>query len=202
MRIGKILKANYRYILAMTLIFFAGAGLGGIDRHALHPFMQSQLEHLKTIAGDIKQRNNPLYTTMQIFFNNFEVGIIYVPLLGIFFGLFPIFMIFTNGLLVGYVVSGITTEMHLSVWKVLLFGILPHGILEIPAFIFSASIAMKLGFVMIRPIPAMSRGQSLRYVVHEYIPVLIAVSAVLLVAACIEGFVTPVLMHAFLLQRQ
>jgi stage II sporulation protein M len=198
MRSFRILRENQRYLWIMMILFLAGIVMGIAFHTELTRFIEPQLDHLKSVAGDINEKNNAMYTSFRIFVNNFEVGVIYTPLLGILFGLFPMFMITTNGLIIGYILIGLSINKHLSMLKVLLIGILPHGILEIPALVFSAAMAVKLGLKVIRPIEGYSRGQSIGIVAKEYVPVLGLVVIMLAVAALIEGNITPVLMRHFL----
>jgi stage II sporulation protein M len=76
-----------------------------------------------------------------IFLNN-AVKAFAVIALGTFFGIIPIFFIGINGLLIG-LVSSVIMEKHGVGY--LFAGTIPHGILEIPAFLMAASYGLVLG---------------------------------------------------------
>jgi stage II sporulation protein M len=198
MRSFVILRENKRYIWGMSLLFLVGLLMGIAFHNGLRELLNPQLENIRNVANDINEKHNAFYTTLRIFTNNLEVGAVFVPLFGIALGLFPMYMIVVNGLIVGYVMVGLSVAKHLSIFQVFLFGVLPHGILEIPAFVFSAAMATKLGFVVVRPLQGMSRAQSIQVTYKEYVPVLGLVVVMLAIAACIEGNITPILVRNFL----
>jgi stage II sporulation protein M len=198
MRSFVILRENKRYIWGMSLLFLVGLFMGIAFHNGLRELLNPQLENIRHVANDINEKHNAFYTTFRIFANNLEVGAVFVPLFGIALGLFPMYMIVVNGLIVGYVMVGLALAKHLSIFQVFLFGVLPHGILEVPAFIFSAAMATKLGFVVVRPLQGMSRAQSIQVTYKEYVPVLGLVVVMLAIAACIEGNITPILVRLFL----
>lgn len=76
-----------------------------------------------------------------VFLNN-AVKCFAVAALGFFFGLIPILFIFISGLLLGITSSVIIANQGLDH---LLTGIIPHGLLEIPAFLIAGAYGMRLG---------------------------------------------------------
>jgi stage II sporulation protein M len=75
-----------------------------------------------------------------IFFNNLQASFFSI-VLGVFFAIFPLITSVVNGYLIGFVTrEAANTEGILIMWR-----LLPHGIFEIPAIIFSMGLGMKLG---------------------------------------------------------
>lgn len=121
-----------------------------------------------------------------IFFKNAVVALVSV-LLGIIFGIIPILIIFINGLtlgVVGYIALG---QFNIAVF---LAGILPHGIIEIPALIFSAASGIRLWRSIWRRL-----FYDEKTLTKEFLSVLkffmFVILPMLAIAAMIEAFVTP-----------
>jgi len=108
---------------------------------------------------------------------------------GILFGLGTIAALVFNGFLLGVIGSMFLTrgpEYNIYFWA----GVLPHGVLEIPAII----IAGAAGFILARGILVpgkLSRGDALRKEGRTAMKLLGGVFILLLIAGLIEGFVTP-----------
>jgi len=114
-----------------------------------------------------------------ILFNNLKASFV-VALFGIFFGILPIVMATMNGYLLGVVSHGaVAVEGPLILWR-----LLPHGIFELPAVLFSIAIGLKIGFdVMIKSGRKNLKDnlvEGFRFFVFVVLPLLV-------VAAVIEG---------------
>ncbi|ADD41316.1 stage II sporulation protein M [Stackebrandtia nassauensis] len=74
----------------------------------------------------------------------------------------------------------------------LFFGlIMPHGLLEMSAFLLACAVGLRIGWSWINPGAGKTRGQSLAEAGRSGIVVALGLVAVLAVAGLIEGFVTP-----------
>ncbi len=112
-------------------------------------------------------------------------------LAGFFFGIFPVAFVMLNGYIIGVVVSW--REPDWGLLKVIL-AIIPHGILEIPAIIIACAYGMWLGY---RFYLALFRGVEFRKYLLKAIRVYIRlVLPILLIAAFVEAFITPVVVGA------
>ena len=79
-----------------------------------------------------------------IFFNNTSIALI--SLFSVFLlGVIPIFLLISNGLVIGLISSIVAKDVGLfSLWR-----LLPHGIFEIPAIILSFALGIKFaGFIL------------------------------------------------------
>ena len=75
-----------------------------------------------------------------IFFNNLKASLMAI-ILGIVFGIFPLITGIANGYLLGFVAKEtVIKEGMFVMWR-----LLPHGIFELPAVIFSIGIGFKIG---------------------------------------------------------
>ena len=109
-------------------IFGTGLVLIGVDLFDLLGF-----EELEEITPDE-------LTTFAILLNNTIV--FFLALLGVFsFGLLTVAILVLNGSLVGYVVPPAVEEAGIGF---VLLALIPHGILELPAFFVAAAVSFRL----------------------------------------------------------
>jgi len=80
-----------------------------------------------------------------VFLNN-SFTIFISIILGILVGIFPILVLFSNGILIGILVFLWIQEYPLESF---LTGILPHGVIEIPVFIMGTAIGIKIGKIVL-----------------------------------------------------
>jgi stage II sporulation protein M len=123
-----------------------------------------------------------------------------------------------NGVAVGYVLALSSSQAGLSPLSMLLFGILPHGLLELPAIFLAGGTGMFLGLSLLRWLFGSGRffshllggmRQNWEHFWREQtLPVLIRrvkgmvrlallLVVMLLGAAVIESFLTPLLLYLF-----
>ena len=75
-----------------------------------------------------------------IFFNNLKSSFLGI-VLGVFFGIFPIYATLSNGYVLGFVSSMVASEQGANV----LWRLIPHGIFELCAIFISLGMGVKLG---------------------------------------------------------
>jgi stage II sporulation protein M len=121
-----------------------------------------------------------------IFFKNLAVAMIAV-LSGIIFGFVPVLIIFVNGLVLGVVSYIFIEQFNIAV---LLSGLLPHGIIEIPAIILSTASGLLIWRSFYRYV--LYDENNLK---NDFISAikffLLIITPMLIIAALIETFITP-----------
>jgi len=108
---------------------------------------------------------------------------------GLLFGLGTLFSLLTNGFLLGVIGTMFLSRSQEFVtyfWA----GILPHGVLELPAICISGGAGFLLARGLLVPGP-LSRGDALRKEGRNAMKLIWGVILILIVAGLIEGFVTP-----------
>ncbi len=139
----------------------------------------------------------PVISALLIFMNNF-LSMAQMLLLGVIAGISPLITLGLNGALVG-ALFGISAGQGAPLLQMIVFGILPHGIFELPAFFLCGALGLKFGYHCVAsPLPGMTRLQSFRYIWKETISVLPLIVLLLLCAAFIEILVTPHLLERVL----
>lgn len=175
------------FFLAVLFLFAAFASIGYLAGGALSAeFMRA----LKEFYGGA-QELTAAELTVFIFLNNAGKSFL-VMVLGVFFGIPPLLFISLNGIAIGLVAFEVVKEGGILF---LLAAVLPHGVVELPAVIFSSAIGLKFGFMTVRKL----RGQEeLGLVVKEgFAFFALRILPLLFLAAVVEVFVTPAVLHMF-----
>lgn len=178
-----------RWFLVSAILFFSGVIAGFI---APVSFDVESIAPLGEIVDDLGTLSSPVVFTI-ILANNL-IAISFAFFLSPLFCLVPIFSLAVNGLLIG-IVGSVVIEQESFLY--LAAGILPHGIIEIPALLIALSAALNFGFTTIK---GLFKKETRGMIFPAFITNIkyLALAGVLLVpAAFIETFVTPVFLGLF-----
>jgi stage II sporulation protein M len=192
-------KEMNNYFIAAALVFTAGIVLGYGYSERFEAVLQSQIEGLRELARSIQAKDHSMLWLFGFIFLNNALKSILIIFAGIFFGLLPIGFLLINGMVIGYLAE---LQADAGLMGVFLKGILPHGIIEIPAIIVASAYGMKLGSIMGKGLLRLlsSRGRSvfaadLERFIKLTVPLIGLLVASLLVAAIIESTITPLLIR-------
>jgi len=131
---------------------------------------------------------------IDIFLNNWLVSIA-TGLSGLGFAAPSFLTIMFNGFILGILLAP-TLSPSLTMF---LAAILPHGIIEIPAFVLSGSAGIRLGYAALkaRIHPGLESGEYLAKTLRLTVYVVIGLAPLFLVAGLIEADITPIIMRMF-----
>ncbi|MGX4587967.1 stage II sporulation protein M [Paenibacillus chitinolyticus] len=182
------------YLIASVLVFAAGLVLGTMYPDRFQAFLDQQMEGLEKISGLVKGKENlNLWLFIVIFLNNAIKSLMFVYL-GLFFGILPLMVLLVNGMLLGYVIQ---YQMEAQSLAYVLKGILPHGILEIPAIIVACAYGLRLGILVIKMIGGLfspkrsgNAAAEFKRVMRLTRPLILLVVGTLLLAAVVESTLT------------
>ncbi|MAG28003.1 hypothetical protein CMI47_20955 [Candidatus Pacearchaeota archaeon] len=167
-------KESQKYIYFVILLFVLFGVLGAV--------FSEQLTFIDEILKELLEKTEGLSTmglVSFIFFNNIQSAFMGL-LIGVVFGIFPVLVAITNGVVLGYVLQR-TAEVAgvLQFWR-----LLPHGIFELPAIFISLGLGIKLGMFVF----AKKKLEELKKRVYNSLMVFfLIVLPLLIVAAIIEG---------------
>jgi stage II sporulation protein M len=169
-----------------TLVIFVVSLVMGVAVTMLDPSIgQNFLSLFKdAVVGEIMGDPAPLLFA-KLFLNNLQACLL-LFLGGATFGVLSLFILSTNGLIIGSIVELVREERGISF---VLAAIVPHGIFEIPSFILSGA----LGFLLAKSLYDEWRGTSdaAREAAHYGIKFVMYVVPLVLLAAFVEAFITP-----------
>lgn len=179
------------YSIVLSILFIVSIVIG-------YDLAREYPEKTKEIIYDIlKDLIDPTkeYSSFQllefIFIKNLTVATISV-LLGIIFGIIPVAIIFLNGLIFGIVAYIALEQFNMLVF---LAGILPHGIIEIPALIFSAAGGLLI-WQSLWDYILYNKGEPGKNFILTIKFFIFVVMPMLAVAAIIETFITPYILDS------
>ena len=134
----------------------------------------------------ITQLPQPLLMVV-IFLKNLLSSVMSV-LLGLGLGIVPLLVDTSNGFLLGVVLYSVLQKEGLLYF---LAGVVPHGIIELPTVLMSIGIGFRLGYLLALTFfgEKANLGQEIKIAIHFLIR---WVAPLLLLAAAIETFITPI----------
>lgn len=170
----------FRKHLAATLLVFFASGLAG---YAVGDALA--VEAITELAPD--ESVLPELEFVPIALNNLRV--LFLVLAGtITFGLISLFVLFFNGLVIGVVVGLAGQEVPLAV---VFAALLPHGILELPAFFAAGAIGLRVPHRVGRFLLGWDETPLTRVELYELVVLTVVLVVAIVVAAWIEVNVTP-----------
>jgi stage II sporulation protein M len=185
-------KQNQSWLI-LASVFFVGSTLLMYNGLKQNPELMTLLEEtslpMLQELGEQVFGGHPLRGAAILFLHNLRASL-QVIVLGILLGLLPLLSAIANGAILGAVGFSLAQE-GITPLPYLLAGILPHGVLELPAFLLSVAFGLKLGYHVVFPLPGLKRSQSLGKIFREIGAALPMIFALLAVAALLEVFVTP-----------
>ncbi|MFC4075371.1 stage II sporulation protein M [Salinithrix halophila] len=193
-RFLEALRSERRLIWLATLLLVGSAILGYAASESILSVMKNSpmWEQIQETVKAIKRQPDFFHAFQIIFLNNLRAAATMLGL-GLFFGVFPMIALVSNGVLLGLVLA-IAGQSGANPFFVLVTKILPHGILELPAILIAAAFGIRLGILAARGLvslfsPAL-RVQNMQewQQLFQRIPVVVlGVSVMLIIAAVIES---------------
>lgn len=174
-----LLRENVHLILFSLFIFMIGGYLGCFYGASLPKI------RLPNLGIDF---SSPIF--FHLMFHNLTTaaGVVFS---GFFFGLPTVGALLFNGIVVGFVVS------ETGGLNALLFGILPHGIIEIPALAIAGGFGLRLGINAFKTYNGKMSLVELGDKIKEISYAIAGTIPLFLLAALIESFITPWLISVF-----
>jgi stage II sporulation protein M len=172
-----------------SVVLFGLSALGGGFAIIFYPETAAQLQDfLKQFAKTFQGMSKPALT-VAIFFNN-SLKTLLVIVCGPLFGLVPVIFLLINGAILGAVIPAAVESRGL--W-IALMTLLPHGIFELPAIFLGTSIGLRLGVHPLRRLVGHTEMTLYREFVRGLRVFAKVILPLLLLAAAVEVFVTPLI---------
>jgi stage II sporulation protein M len=207
-----LIRTFHRTTLAIGIgLFIIGILSGLLFPTHMSAIAEPNVEKIRQLA--LSAHHSVIATIGVIFLNNIKAAILFMLISGILsFGLYPAWALWVNGMLIGYVVAVAESHLHVAGWRIFVFGLLPHGLFELPAIIWGGVLGMRLGYtvytvistaVMVGAGKLFGRPQwtrtshqiSFLFELQQSLRQSMWIVGLLVIAACIEGAVTPHLIH-------
>lgn len=134
---------------------------------------------------DIPVEQRP-YASAFIMSNNIRVAILAFGG-GITFGLFTLYMLISNGLVIGAVLG---LAAHYGMSQTLVEFIIGHGVIELSVIFIAGGAGLQLGWALFNPGPY-TRRDALGIASRRAVYLVVAAVPLLVIAGLIEGFISP-----------
>ncbi|MFC1947639.1 stage II sporulation protein M [Chloroflexota bacterium] len=181
---------NYRkWILISAVLFIFGLLLGLIIPTEGAGLFLAEATSLDEMAGIIAPLPQ-IAVFIFILLKNISV-IVFSFILSPLLCIVPVITLVLNGGVIGLVSAIIMEEESLPF---LLAGLLPHGILELPALIMGEAVAFSFGIAVLQGIFGKDKQDKIKSNLKNNLKYLAISAGLFLAAAVIETFVTPVLL--------
>ena len=142
-------------------------------------FFKNEIMKFIIEMTNLTKGKSMLQLIMLIFLNNVKASIMII-VFGIIFGIFPLIAAVVNGYLLGFVSRGVASSNGISIlWK-----LLPHGIFELPAILFSIGIGIKIGIDIFGNNPKKKLQHNMKEAMRFFLFIILPL---LLIAGIIEG---------------
>lgn len=178
------------WVLIAGGLFVIGIGTGIAVATVMPDGIADLFSEQVSTLGDIGDFLRPFSLTMLAFLYLKNALVLVVSFLfSPFLCLIPVIALLFNSAFLSYIAVIIAQEKSLGF---LLAGLLPHGIFEIPALIIGEAAALSFGVAMIVALFTRDRGNRLLPRFKTNLKYLLIALALLVPAAIIETFVTPI----------
>ena len=178
-----------RWLFIAVLLFGIGLVLGLATTAGITDLLAEDvaaLEELDELLSPLPQAAVFVF----VFVKNVSALLISLALSPIFC-LVPVIALVFNGGLVGLVSALVVQEKSLGY---LLTGLLPHGVFELPAFIMGEAVALSFGTAVVLALFKKEKRKLLLPNIRQNLRYLAVALILLLPAAIIETYVTPLLL--------
>lgn len=181
------------YFIFSVILFFAGMVIGGTPNAPVE-FLEQQLRGLQSIRDRIDESNDPEFTAFLLITMNNVVNTIMVMGLGIIAGIMPVVMLVSNGMILGFILSGDLASDE-SLWVLIIKGLLPHGVLELSAVFLACAFGMRFGITLFKGVFGSAMGKTLAWqpfvrTATGAVPALILIVILLLLGALVESTIS------------
>jgi stage II sporulation protein M len=140
----KDLSTIRKALLLSLLLFAAGAVIGWIGTSSLEKLLVQQLKGLSEISGTLRESSNPQWSFFVFIFLNNSIKSVLIIFLGALFGVLPALFLLINGAVIGYLIH-LSALQGQDLFALIVKGLLPHGIIEIPAIIIACAFGLQFG---------------------------------------------------------
>ncbi|MHA0857720.1 stage II sporulation protein M [Paenibacillus sp. CMAA1364] len=184
-----------RTVMVSSLIFCLGILIGWLGTESIADFMNQQIEGIRTISEGLSESEHPKWSFFVFIFLNNSIKSVLVIFFGMFLGILPIVFLMINGMVLGYLVHHLSLQGE-NMFDVIVKGLLPHGIIEIPIIIIACAFGLRLGMMVWRRLLTWNRekrdshGLEWRTFFKRVGPISMWIVISLFVAAIIESTFT------------
>ncbi|WP_223070532.1 stage II sporulation protein M [Paenibacillus caui] len=151
----KLHLVRYKWSMVVSVVLFAvGVMLGTINAEALQHLIAGEVDKLRQVSENLSSSDHPELSFFVFIFLNNAIKSVLVIWSGVMFGILPILFLLLNGMALGFVVET-NAQSGGDIGELIVKGLLPHGIIEIPALLIACAYGLQFGVLVWRSIVRM-----------------------------------------------
>ncbi len=195
------IKENLFIVFICLILFIIGSISGGIMALTLPQESMEEISDYLEAFFEFKQDQNEI-DTYSILLSSLGQKLTMVSviwMLGITIIGIPLVLtiIFLKGLLLGYTVTVLTSQMSFGGFIFSIISLLPHNILFLPAFLLTCIAAISVSITLFKN-HFTRQGKNLSIELINYIFIIISTTGITFFASLVEAYITPTFMNLFL----
>ena len=201
MSLPLILWSGRRWVVLSVLLFLVGIGYGAARPEQVFEGLRPVVEQLADVGASVSRADGPLERTWIYYRNNARAVTVMmlcalVPFLG---GVVPVSVSLLNGAILGavFALAPRLAGRSLDTGQLAL-ALLPHGVFELPALWLAAAWSLKLALGWTTAGAAGRRWETWTQTGKEAIVILALAMPLLVLAAFIEGNLSPLVLRTAL----
>ncbi|HOC78390.1 MAG TPA: stage II sporulation protein M [Methanofastidiosum sp.] len=196
-QVFKTIKEN-KFLIFFSIGLFLFSSISGVFIFQVlldnNPeIIDSFVDQFKEMFGPISELS-PFQLFLTIFYVNTRTSFL-IMMLGALLGIFPFISLWLNGTILGILFGKYIAEG--GNYLGFMMGILPHGIIEIPAIIIAASQGFRLGKEVVSPPTGLNRSEAIKLNITKGIKLFVLILPLLLIAAVIEVYISTYLFSTY-----
>lgn len=141
---------RYKIAISLSFVLFAiGIALGSVNSDKIVALVASDVAKLQEYSRELSQSANPEWSFFTFIFLNNAIKSVVVIFLGAVFGIIPFIFLMMNGVVLGWVVT-MAASQGADMFELIVRGLLPHGIIEIPAIVIASGYGLQFGYLVLK----------------------------------------------------
>lgn len=138
------LHTTRRLIFISAILFCTSIIVGWLSTGTIQSMLAQQMKGLGEVAQRLQNSEHPQWSFFVFIFFNNAIKCVLVIFMGAVFGIVPFIFLIVNGMVLGFVVH-LQTDIGRSIYEVVVKGLLPHGVIELPVLIIACAFGLKFG---------------------------------------------------------
>ncbi|WP_235440440.1 stage II sporulation protein M [Paenibacillus sp. DMB20] len=145
-----------------AVLFAVGVAAGWGASGSIQEMLVKEIQGLGQMSQDLRQSDHPEMSFFIFIFLNNSIKAILVMFAGILFGLIPLVFIAVNGMVIGFLLNVVDSNGG-NLSELIIKGLLPHGIIEIPVILIACAYGLVLGGMVFKSMfPGGNRGSGIK----------------------------------------
>ncbi|SDG14919.1 stage II sporulation protein M [Fontibacillus panacisegetis] len=141
---------QFKVAMGLAFVLFTiGVILGAANSDALVSLVSGDVEQIRELSRKLSETAIPELSFFTFIFLNNAIKSVVVIFMGAIFGVIPLIFLLMNGVILGWVVA-MTASQGADLFDLIVRGLLPHGIIEIPAIIIASGFGLQFGYLVLK----------------------------------------------------